>query len=106
MALPTPKRPSNESLVPHFLDPETAALYLEIPGSRVVLLQAYFETAEGIGIVRTLDIKRSLVTVLTTTSMLETCQSLLFAVWDRLHWQAAAPPPPKLQEHYLGYFRK
>ena len=74
------------------LDDGSFALYLEVPGAKVVLLQAYFELYEGIGVVRTLDIRSSLVCIVVTADMLEDCMQALAAIHDRTQWKFASPP--------------
>lgn len=85
------------------LDDQTLALYIEVPGSQVVLFQAYFETYEGVGLVRTLDIRQSLVSVLTTKSQLEDCMELLSSIRGEIHWHPAGIPSQAMKEKYLGY---
>lgn len=62
------------------LDEQTYVIYLEVPPSQVVLLQGLFELYEGLGTVRTLDIPRSLVCILTTPSFIEDCIDVLEAI--------------------------
>lgn len=85
------------------LDEQTLAIYIEVPGSQVVLFQAYFETYEAIGLVRTLDIRQSLVSVLTTRSQFEDCFELLSSIRDEIHWHPARIPSEAMKEKYLGY---
>ena len=61
------------------IDQATYAFYLEVAGSKVVLLQAFFELYEGLGTVRTIDIRRSLICVLTTPTQLHQCREALEA---------------------------
>jgi hypothetical protein len=77
-------------LTPVPLDPETVALYLRISGEQIVIFQAIFETYEGIGTVRTIDVRRSLVSVITTNSQLPDCQQLLFGIQKDIPWRCAA----------------
>lgn len=88
------------------LDDQSVALFLEVPSSKVVLLQAYFELYEGVGICRTVDIRRSLVCILTTTSMVENCRAVLDAIRPETQWQFAPNPSPEDRDRYLGYFKK
>jgi hypothetical protein len=93
-------------ILPEKLDDCTYVIYLEVDGSKVVNLQAYLELYEGIGIVRTLDIRRSLVCVLTTPSMLEHCVAVLEHIRDQVPWQPVPKPTDLDAERFLGYFRK
>lgn len=88
------------------LDEETLAVHLEVPGAQVVLLQAYFETHEGLGTVRTIDMKSSHVCVLTTSSQFGDCQALLEAVRKTIHWRPRKAPLGSEAKRYFGYFRK
>ena len=87
-------------------DEQTRTLYLEVPGSKVVLLQAYFELYEGVGVVRTLNIRSSLVCVLTTESLLHDCLDVLDAIQKETQWRFTPRPPQAEREKYLGYFSK
>lgn len=69
-----------------YVDDQTAALYLELPGSKVVLLQSAFELAECAGVVRTIDIRNSKVCIITTPTMLA-------EVFEILNGLKAAMPP-------------
>ena len=89
------------------LDEYCVALYLEVPGSSVVLLQALLESYDGIGVVRTLSIRDSLICLLTTPSEVSSLIDLLNSVHDNLPWRALDHRPPQAeQELFLGYFRK
>ena len=84
---------------------ETARIvYLEVPPSKVVLLQAYFELYEGLGVVRTLNLKKSLLCVITTKCQLVECIEALNSVRDIIGWRFVPIPPDGDREHYLGYF--
>ena len=76
------------------LDSSSVALYLEVPRSNVVLLQAYFELYDGVGTVRTLRGERPVVCVLTTPQQLETCLNVLEAVKAQVAWQVCYDVPP------------
>jgi len=87
-------------------DEQTALLYLEVPGSKVVLLQAYFENYEGVGIVRTISIRHSLVCIMTTPSMENVCIAVLESIADLVPHRSISKPDDELQERYLGYSAK
>lgn len=86
------------------LDQEAVVLYLEVPASKVVLLQAYFELYEGVGVVRTLNIRTSLICILTTNSMLNDTLRVLEAIQAATLWKFAPRPSEAERERYLGYF--
>ncbi len=69
------------------IDEGTRALYLEVPGEKVVMLQALVESHEGLGLVRTLNIRKSLVCILTTPTMLDACLDLLNALQPEIGWR-------------------
>lgn len=85
-------------------DPITRIVYLEVPGSKVVLLQAYFELYESLGVVRTLSARDALVCIVTTASMLDECLTALNAIRDKIGWRFAVLPDAKNRLRYLGYF--
>lgn len=70
------------------LDSCACAFYIEVPTSRMVLLQALLESYEGLATVRTLDPKRSLIAVITTISLLEDCRATLEALQAMIAWRA------------------
>ncbi len=74
------------------VDSETCVIYLEVPGTRVVLFQGFFELYEGVGTVRTLDIRNSLVCVITTPTMLDDCLLILEAMATTVPWRMVAKP--------------
>lgn len=96
---------NSETGIEH-IDEGTVAIYLRVPGEHVVLLQALVECHEGIGLVRTLSIRKSLVTVLTTPSMRETCLELLESLKAEVAWELIPRPREAEEQLYLGYFGK
>jgi hypothetical protein len=88
------------------IDEGTVAIYLRVPGEQVVLLQALVECHEGIGLVRTLSIRKSLVTVLTTPTMRKTCLELLESLRQEIEWELIPRPREAEEQLYLGYFGK
>jgi hypothetical protein len=93
-------------ITPQPLDEHTFVLYLEVPGSKVVLLQGFFELYEGVGTVRTLDIRRSLLCILTTRTMLADCIKILHEISSHVPWRPAVDVSESMQERYLGYFKE
>lgn len=87
------------------LDSQLTAIYLQVPGSQVVLLQAMFELYEGVAVVRTLSIKKSLVAILTTPSMLKVCEGVLDSIKDQIPWQEIARPAEAVEQLIMGYFK-
>ncbi len=94
------------ALTPDFIDTGTCAFYLIVPSEKVVLLQAFFELYEGIGIVRTLNLRRSLVCILTTPSMISDCRAALEAIRTMIPWSPVPRPDEAERQLYLGYFHE
>lgn len=88
------------------LDDYTCAIYLEVPGSKVVLFQGYFELFEGLGLVRTLSIRKSLICVLTTPDLVTTCLQVLEAIKAHVPHRFVSRPKEAEEQLYLGYFAK
>ena len=88
------------------LDNECLALYLEVPGSQIVLLQAYFELHEGVAITRTISVARSLICLLTTPSMLNDCLAILASIRHNIEWRFVQKPSEADRELFHGYSRK
>lgn len=93
---------TNDLVIEH-LDELTYIIYLEVPGSKIVLFQAFFELHEGIGTVRTLNVQKSLVSVLTPTDMLSDCLALLNSIKAEIFWRPVSAPSEAERLHYLGY---
>lgn len=72
------------------LDANTVILYLKVAGSQVVMFQAIFETYEGIGTVRTIDIRSSLISIITPKDQVSDCQRLLASIRKEIPWECAA----------------
>jgi hypothetical protein len=93
-------------LLPDVIDAGTWAYYLSVPSEKVVLLQALFELYEGLGVVRTLNLRKSLVCVLTTPLVGEDCRRALEAMRALVPWQSVARPEEAERQLYLGYFHE
>lgn len=70
------------------LDDLTIALAIKVPGSRVAFLQSLFESYEGVGSVRTIDIQRGEVIIMTTPDQLAECKKILEDEKKQLKWSA------------------
>jgi len=68
------------------LDALTIALAIKVPGSRVAFLQSLFESYEGVGSVRTIDIQRGEVIIMTTPDQLAECKQILENEKETLKW--------------------
>ena len=85
------------------LDSQTLALPLRVPGSQVVLLQAYFELYEGLGTVRTVSIQDSLICIITTPSMVCDCIEALNAIQPQVQWRFAENVDSDVVEGILAF---
>jgi hypothetical protein len=88
------------------LDSDTYAIYLEVSGSTIVFLQGCFELYEGVGIVRTLSVKKSLICILTVPDMYNDCIALLYSIKDLVPWRVAEMPTAELRDLYHGYGKR
>jgi hypothetical protein len=61
-------------------------IYIEVPPSKVVHLQAIFEAYEGIGTVRTIEREKAVVEILTSYSQEEICLALLESLRSEIPW--------------------
>ena len=82
------------------LDDECVALFLEVPASKVVLLQGIIECYEGLGVVRTLDRSAHLICILTTPAMLDVCKKVLVTEQESLQWRVPADIPSEEDPSY------
>lgn len=87
------------------IDSVMQAIYLELPESKVVLLQAIFEMYEGLGLVRTLDREKSFVCVLTSKDLLTDCKNLLGSIKGDLMWRHGPTPSAELKQRYFTCFK-
>ena len=86
------------------LDDLTVAYYLSVPGSKVVLLQAFFELYEGIATVRTIDAKNSLVCLIVPEDQREACEDALEAIRPFVPWKMVEGA--STDERFLGYWKR
>ena len=97
---------SSADIAPDFIDTGTCAFYLVVPSENVVLLQAFFELYEGLGVVRTLNLRKSLVCILTTPSVVNDCRAALEAIRSMIPWTSVPRPEEADRQLYLGYFHE
>jgi hypothetical protein len=71
------------------LDEIACAIYLYCPGDKIVLLQGYFETYEGLGVIRTIDKINSKICIITTRSMLNNCINFLRNIQTEIAWKSS-----------------
>ena len=89
-------------LTPAPLDDHTIALFIEVPVSKVVLFQAYFDIYEGVATVRTLNPAESLICILTTPDMLNWCQRVLVALQPTLEWRTCSKDAELIKTTYFS----
>lgn len=87
------------------LDEFAIAIFLKLPASKVAFLQSLLETYEGLGTVRTLDVKNSLIAVITTTSQLATCEEVLNQIKPQVSWSYATEINPDKKNEYFGFMK-
>ncbi len=87
------------------LDEFAIALFVKLPASKVAFLQSLLETYEGLGTVRTLDVKNSLIAVITTTLQLATCEELLNSVKPIVSWSYAQELEDQTKQEYFGFMK-
>lgn len=68
------------------LDDQTIAIAIKLPGSRIAFLQTLFESYEGVGSVRTVDVKRGEIIIMTTPDQLADCKKILDDEKEQLNW--------------------
>lgn len=95
-----------DRLAPVRYDEHSAIFYGRIPAAQTVLLQGYFEIAEGLGLVRTIDLREGLVCVITTPDLVPAVAQFIDELTrlpqrSRVEWCAVAEPPDR--ERYLGH---
>ena len=78
-----------DGITAYALDEIACAIYLYCPGDKIVLLQGYFETYEGLGVVRTIDKINSKICIITTRSMLDNCISFLGSIQSEIAWRTS-----------------
>ena len=65
-------------------------IYLRVPEENLVLLQGIFESYEGLAIVRTVDVPKSLISIIATKDTLKDTISLLDSIKDLVGWQTVS----------------
>lgn len=88
------------------LDELTSAIYLLVPKDQVVNLQAYFELYEGLGTIRTVSIKNSLICIVCTNDNIHHCQQVLLELKDDINWRLAPSSLIKEDDYLESYGQK
>lgn len=88
------------------LDEQSTAFFLDVPGSKVVLLQAIFETYEGVALVRTLDVKNSLVAIVTTNDFEHEVLDILNDIKENINWRPFLNVPQEALDNFEGFWKK
>ena len=88
------------------LDGKSTAIFLEVKAPKVVVLQGFFELYEGLGLVRTIDIRQSLIALLTPNSMLENCLECLEQIQEEIEWKPAQCPEDINADNYFSILHR
>lgn len=85
------------------IDAETIVVPIEVPGAQVVLLQTFFELYEGLGAVRTVNIRESIICIVTTPTMLTPCLEALTSMKQLISWRFAEALPLHTKENLFDF---
>jgi hypothetical protein len=85
------------------VDELTCAIYLLVPKNQVVNLQAYFELYEGLGTLRTVSIRDSLVCIVCTKDLLNDCKLALIDLQQEINWRVA-PKSAIAEEDFINSY--
>jgi hypothetical protein len=91
-----------KSLSPILIDDETAVVFLQIPRSRTLEFQASVDLYESLATVRTMSVENSVVAVITTPSMWDTCQAMLDSLQVEIGWNHIADTNQSYLEQLLS----
>jgi hypothetical protein len=78
------------------LDDHAGAIMLRVPSNKVVLLQAFFELSEGLGAVRTYNVRENKVLILLARDSYPDALDLLNSIKDLVEWEFLDEPVPEL----------
>lgn len=78
------------------LDDYAGVIMLRVPSSMVVYLQAFFELAEGLGAVRTYNVRENKVLILLTKDSYPDALKLLNSIKELVDWEFLDEPVPEL----------
>lgn len=81
-------------------DGVTAAVFLEAPAQSIVLLQAFIESHEALGAVRTLERSTNLLCIITTQDMLGALLKILEEIRALCPWREARTVDKAVLEQY------
>lgn len=71
------------------LDDNTYAFYFYVPRHEIVYLQSIIELYEGLGTLRTIDIKKNLMCLITTTEQVKSVKEMLNANKSEINFRVA-----------------
>lgn len=78
------------------LDDHAGVIMLRVPSTKVVLLQAFFELSEGIGAVRTYNVRENKILILLAKDSYPDALALLNSIKDLVEWEFLDEPVPEL----------
>lgn len=74
------------------VDETTKSIFLELPAGKIILFQALVDTYEGLGVVRTVRVKDSIICILTTNDMEADLKELLSSIRAEYLWREVPRP--------------
>lgn len=77
-------------------------LFLEAPTHAIVILQAIFESYEGIGLVRTMDSKKGILTILSTVDTFDEVTRVLASLQETIPWRYCSDLSDGRREQYIA----
>ena len=98
---------TNLDETPHLLalDEHTVAIFLQIPASKVAFLQSLIETYEGLGTVRTVNVRESLVALISTKEQLPVCLEILESLKPATPWSFHTKLSLEMRKEYFGFMK-
>jgi hypothetical protein len=80
------------AITTYTVDETTKSIFLELPVGKIILFQALIDTYEGLGLVRTVRVNESVVSILTTNDMEASLKDLLVSIQPEYLWREVPRP--------------
>ncbi len=77
------------------LDDHAGVIMLRVPSKEVVWLQAFFELSEGLGAVRTYNVRENKVLILLSKDSYDDALALLSSIKELVDWEFLDEPVPE-----------
>lgn len=94
-------REAQRSGIIETLDAHCLAIYLEVPGSKIVELQALVESYEGLAIVRTISVRDALICILAAPDQFQATTALLDSIVNQIPWRLVSRPAHIVVDSFL-----